>query len=334
MANLKTTQLTADTSPRLTDILPGVKDPAGTPVNRKWTLSAILGLGLTRTGTITDHALVVGNGGADVSALASLGTATTVLHGNASADPTFGAVALATDVSGDLPFANLTQIAGLSVLGVAGGSTADVAAITAGTDGHVLTRVSSTSLAFTAPAAPGGGGSPLESQTASGSAALNFTACFSATYDAYRVVFENVRPATNAVGIQIEFSSDGGGSYDTGNNYSWVGFRASKVGSAADGGTAQGKIVLDGVSGVAAIQNTAALGGVCGELLIFHPLSATIYPRVEANMGWDDGTTSQDILVTTSGKHRVATADNAFRVLFTSGNIADGTIRVYGLAKS
>lgn len=60
---------------------------------------------------------------------------------------TDGAVDLTDSVTGDLPFANLAQIAGLSVLGVTGNSTADVAAITAGTDNMVLRR-SGTSLAF------------------------------------------------------------------------------------------------------------------------------------------------------------------------------------------
>lgn len=56
-------------------------------------------------------------------------------------------VRLANDVTGDLPFANLTQIAGLSVLGVTGASTADVAAITAANDHEVLRR-SGSGLAF------------------------------------------------------------------------------------------------------------------------------------------------------------------------------------------
>ncbi len=65
----------------------------------------------------------------------------------------FGALDLAdTDaVTGDLPFANLAQGSGVSVLGVTAGSTADVASIAAGTDGHVLRRASSTSLAFSLP---------------------------------------------------------------------------------------------------------------------------------------------------------------------------------------
>lgn len=44
-----------------------------------------------------------------VSTLGSLGTTAQVLHGNAAGAPSFGAVALATDVSGNLPVANLNS---------------------------------------------------------------------------------------------------------------------------------------------------------------------------------------------------------------------------------
>jgi hypothetical protein len=56
---------------------------------------------------LTQYAVVVGGGaGAAPAPLASLGTSTTVLHGNASGAPTFGAVSLTADVSGTLPAAN------------------------------------------------------------------------------------------------------------------------------------------------------------------------------------------------------------------------------------
>jgi hypothetical protein len=61
---------------------------------------------VTNTGTLTANAVVVGNGTTDVKVLASLGTTTTVLHGNAVGLPTFGAVSLTADVSGTLPVAN------------------------------------------------------------------------------------------------------------------------------------------------------------------------------------------------------------------------------------
>jgi hypothetical protein len=57
-------------------------------------------------GPLTAGHLVVGNGGSDEAVLASLGTATTLLHGNVGGNPTFSAVVLTTDVSGILPFAN------------------------------------------------------------------------------------------------------------------------------------------------------------------------------------------------------------------------------------
>lgn len=70
-------------------------------------------LGYTAAGTLsasvllTQHALVVGGGaGATPTPLASLGTTTTVLHGNASGAPTWGAVDLAADVTGTLPVTN------------------------------------------------------------------------------------------------------------------------------------------------------------------------------------------------------------------------------------
>lgn len=70
-------------------------------------------LGFTGSTTIassvalTANALVLGGGaGATPTPMASLGTTSTVLHGNAAGAPTWGAVSLTADVSGTLPIAN------------------------------------------------------------------------------------------------------------------------------------------------------------------------------------------------------------------------------------
>lgn len=67
-------------------------------------------LGFTATGTIasstalTANALVVGGGaGAVPTVVASTGTSTTLLHGNAAGPPTWSAVSLTADVTGTLP---------------------------------------------------------------------------------------------------------------------------------------------------------------------------------------------------------------------------------------
>ncbi len=76
-------------------------------INLATQVVGVLGVahGGTALATLTAHALYVGNGTSAPNAV-GLGTTTTTLHGNASADPTFGAVALATDVSGSLAKTN------------------------------------------------------------------------------------------------------------------------------------------------------------------------------------------------------------------------------------
>lgn len=85
----------------------------GTNMQMQSTLGNAVGAGsgtVTHTsGALTASALIVGNGTDDLKPLASLGTTTTVLHGNAAGLPTYGAVSLTADVSGNLPVANLNS---------------------------------------------------------------------------------------------------------------------------------------------------------------------------------------------------------------------------------
>jgi hypothetical protein len=75
------------------------------------------------------------------------GTASYVMTTDGSGNASWSQVSLTAGVTGDLPFANLAQGSALSVLGVTGNATADVASIAAGSDYQVLRR-SGTSLAF------------------------------------------------------------------------------------------------------------------------------------------------------------------------------------------
>jgi hypothetical protein len=97
---------------------------------------------MASSAALTANALMLGGGaGSSPSTLGSLGTSSTVLHGNASGAPTFGAVALGSDVSGSLPIANggtnatATPTAGA----VAYGTGTAYAFSAAGTSGYILT---------------------------------------------------------------------------------------------------------------------------------------------------------------------------------------------------
>lgn len=115
-----------------------------------------------------------------------------------SNNPAWAQINLANGVTGDLPFANLTQIAGLSVLGVTGNSTADVAAITAGTDHQVLRR-SGTSLAF-------GAVNLASTNAVTGTLPVGNGGTGATTFTANRVLLGN---GTSAITTSANFTFDG-----------------------------------------------------------------------------------------------------------------------------
>lgn len=73
--------------------------------NRTYTFANEDGNIVYESSALTAGAIVLGSGGAKVKP-GTLGTTTTVLHGNAVGDPSYGSVSLTADVSGVLPLAN------------------------------------------------------------------------------------------------------------------------------------------------------------------------------------------------------------------------------------
>jgi hypothetical protein len=66
------------------------------------------------SGSLVSNQLVLGNGSGDVKTIGSLGTSVQVLHGNAGGAPTWGAVSLANDVTGNLGVSHLNSGSGAS----------------------------------------------------------------------------------------------------------------------------------------------------------------------------------------------------------------------------
>lgn len=180
-------------------------------------------------------------------------------------------------------------------------------------------------------AAGGGGYTLLEQHTASNSASLDFTTCISSTYDEYAIELVGIIPASTS-DLLLRMSTNGGSSYDSGANYSFAVFvwisSTTTVSGANSGATAIGFAQTGAVAEV----STSALWGVNGNLRLFLPLSTTAYKQVCGQVAYFDET-SVPKGISMIGAYQSTTAVDAFRFLMSTGNIASGTIRVYGLEK-
>jgi len=118
-------------------------------INLATVVTGVLPVANGGTGANTLTGLLQGNGTSAVTAISNSSTVGQVLRVTGTSTYAWGALDLSdTDaITGDLPYGNLAQLAGLSVLGKAGTGLGDVAAITASVGGQIL-RHDGTNLSF------------------------------------------------------------------------------------------------------------------------------------------------------------------------------------------
>lgn len=149
-------------------------------------------------------------------------------------------------------------------------------------------------------------------------------------YSAIRVTFSNLRPATDNVVLWARISSDNGSSYISTSTYNHVVQTALQNATPALSTTGQtGAAVFVVSAGGTAIGNAAGDGGVGGQLLFtdFNTAQKTKL-QTQTTLG-DTGGLMRSSNVNAS--QNAQTAMNAFRLLFSSGNISTGLVCVEGL---
>ena len=173
----------------------------------------------------------------------------------------------------------------------------------------------------------------ISSQTASNSASISFTTGINSTYKEYQFWFDNLVPASNSVQFGINFSTDGGSTYSVTKTSSW--FQAlhyendsnTYLQYRTENDLAQSTAIQLLTFGVRnATPDTDE--GVCGTLNFYNPSSTTYVKHFIANTHsvreWSHN-------VFCSGYCNTTSAVNAVKFQYDSGNIATGTILMYGI---
>ena len=290
---------------------------------------------IASSGALTQNALVLGGGaGAAPTVLGSLGTTTTVLHGNASGAPTFGAVSLTADVTGTLAVGNggtgQTSLTANNV--ILGNGSSGVQFVAPGTSGNVLTS-NGTTWQSTAPSASAPGLVCLATASASSSATIDFTSGIDSTYDEYEFHFQSVIPATNGAFLLLRTSSNAGVSFDSGSgNYKW-GVNGVNLNTAASTPDASSDTSIRLTLFSTGISNTAADGGISGVVRLFFPAGTASNKQVKLHTIYANNA-SVTISLDGGGYRNSTSAVNAVRFLMDTGNITSGLFKLYGVRKS
>ena len=270
-----------------------------------------------------------------------------------TADGTSGQF-LKTDGSGNLSFASLSFATPLSVVGdnVAGASIrlpedtdngSNYVAIKApdnlasnltltlpsadGTSGQVLQTNGSGVLSFSSPSSD----FVLLATTdvTSSTASISFDGYFSSTYKNYIVYFNYMFPTVTLTSPILRYKISG--TAQTG-RYVYVGgggYQDVTTAYSSEYGSYSATYIQ--FSGSISSTGGATYGGTSGKFTIHDPLSTTVYKMITGNSGknYQNGSYEADVIW---GQYTDSlSALSGIQILFTSGNIASGNFKLYGL---
>jgi hypothetical protein len=174
----------------------------------------------------------------------------------------------------------------------------------------------------------------LSTQTASASASLDFgTAIITSTYDEYVFELVDILPATDNVSLWLQVGTGVTPTYVTGGlDYDMASSSINSAGTAANRvGIGSGNLVI--------ADNTNGWGNVTGEAIsgqvrLYSPASSLKKKFNFHVCGGDNQATSRLVNVQGSGNTAATTVVTALRFIMSSGNIASGSIRCYGVRKT
>lgn len=169
----------------------------------------------------------------------------------------------------------------------------------------------------------------LASATANSSAFLQFSNLFSSNYDQYIFELVNVIPSTNAVTLQAQIGTGGGPTYITA-NYGWGVFGGEQNGGYQNNMNASDTLIQITAPSARTNALVSSSFGVSGNVNVFGTNGSNNTTQGSGQLGFmsSAGFQIEEML---SFSQPAATI-TAIKFFFSSGNIASGTIRMYGVS--
>ena len=160
---------------------------------------------------------------------------------------------------------------------------------------------------------------------------IDLTGFASGTYDNYKIIISNGQPANDVVILEMETSTDGGSTFDTGaSDYSWARHLADEQGTGPfDNGDADDTEIQ--LTGTGTVGN-AANENFSGEIIIYRP-EDTEFTAIT----WNQVHRSDTGLLTAgsgAGERQSAADVDAVRFHWSAGDwVAQGSIQFLGIAQ-
>jgi hypothetical protein len=156
-----------------------------------------------------------------------------------------------------------------------------------------------------------------------GSATIDFTTEISSTYDEYIIELVGLAPVSNGVDFYMRVGATG--TFDTGSNYV-----SNNYLQASSGNTSAVTTAAQFVTRNAGEISNGAGKTVNGTMKLYTP--SGIYKQLLGSIFWQGG--SNYIHNITNWIYLLSAPITSMRFYFSSGNIASGTIRIYGISKT
>jgi len=174
----------------------------------------------------------------------------------------------------------------------------------------------------------------ISSQTASGSASIEFTSGIDSTYPIYKFEFINIHAQTNDTAFQFQGSTDGGSNYNTTITSTVFRSQHTESGTTETVGYRTGEDQAQGTGFQTILKGTGNENdeSCSGNLFLFNPSSTTFVKHFLANLTTNSHS-DFNLNVFTAGYFNTTSNIDAIQFKIDSGNIDSGTIKLYGIGE-